>query len=156
MTRGRLADAGGLLSYGPSTSYRGARLLCGDATFTPGRCVRVGLSHGGGARPGCRVRTTLLHVPATIDRGGVRRVDAGEGAALEVHIFHSRQSVRMAGTAISLRSRQGSLRMARNLPFYSIDHWARITFVWSALEPREQRMRKLHYLQQESRWSLCF
>ena len=77
-------------------------------------------------------------------------------AAVEVHIFHSRQSVRMAGTAIGLRSRQGGLRMAWNL-LSSIDHWAGITFVFrSALKPRERRMRKLHYLLQESRWSLCF
>jgi hypothetical protein len=157
MTRGRLADAGGLLSSGPSTRTDCARLLCGDATFTPGRCVRVGRSHGGGARrPGiAEYELTLAHVRARYDRP--RRVDAREGAALEVHIFHSRQSVRMARTAIGLRSRQGGLRMAWNLLFSSIDHWAGITFVFrSALKPRERRMRKVHYLLQESRWSLCF
>jgi len=120
MRRGRFADAGGLLSFRPSTSYRLRTTALWGRYFYP-----IGVPGLGGAtaerlvsRGIAEYELRCLHVRASYDRPRrcpERRRASGGSVALEVHIFHGRQSVRMAGTAIGLRSRQGGLRVAWNL-----------------------------------------
>ena len=81
MRRGRFADAGGLLSFRPSTSYRLRTTAQWGRYFYP-----IGVPGLGGATAERLVSRALPSTnyvvctfgPATIDRGGVRSVDARE------------------------------------------------------------------------------